>query len=70
MNKWLCCALLVVSRGQEAADHLGSGPPLRLMGTKPGYLWKELGFGWNSKPLSSYSRLPWIVNGFSMKSSC
>lgn len=35
MNKWLCCALLVVSRGQEAADHLGSGPPLLLMGTKP-----------------------------------
>lgn len=32
MNKWLCCALLVVSRGQEAADLLGSGPPLRLDG--------------------------------------
>lgn len=59
MNKWLCCALLVVSRGQEAADHLGSGPPLLLMGTKPGYLRRELGFGWNTKPLSSYSsRLP------------
>ena len=26
MNKWLCCALLVVRRGPEAADHLGSGP--------------------------------------------
>lgn len=51
MNKWLCCALLVVSRGQEAAGHLGSGPPLRLMETKPGSLQNP------EEPFSSHTRL-------------
>lgn len=51
MNKWLYCALLVVSRGQEAAGHLGSGTSPPADGDQAGLSPKP------EEPFSSLTRL-------------